>query len=362
MKKVSVIVPFYNAERYIEDCITMLLKQSLDNYEIILINDGSTDRSLQICEKYIADDRIKLINKSNTGAWDTRNVGIEHSNSEYIMFVDCDDRVGSEWLEKMYKSITSDKVDLVISGQFDWIVTPGEKNQYRKVIVKEEYFPDKTTFLNNIVKLRKMGIGDVLWNKIYRADIIKKNKIRFNNIRRGEDVHFNLDYYNYVNKCRVVELYEYLYKVESDNLPWKKYGENYYGLVEDEYSFVRSKLSRWNVLNETSLQFQAKHLIYGLFDHIRGLILDKKQSRKLILDFIHEVIEREYCQEALENYNSDFSLVSLFVYFLKKRKLTLALNIMYLQIVGAWTKESIRKISIRDYMKNRRYNKQLESI
>ena len=160
----------------------------------------------------------------------------------------------------------------------------------------------------------------------------------------------------------MVELYEYLYKVESDNLPWKKYGENYYGLVEDEYSFVRSKLSRWNVLNETSLQFQAKHLIYGLIDHIRGLILDKKQSRKLILDFIHEVIEREYCQEALENYNSDFSLVSLFVYFLKKRKLTLALNIMYLKIVGAWTKESIRKISIRDYMKNRRYNKQLESI
>lgn len=362
MKKVSVIVPFYNAERYIESCITMLLKQSLDNYEIILINDGSTDKSLEICEKYASCDKIKLISKKNTGAWDTRNVGIEHSNSEYIMFIDCDDRFSSNWLEKMYKSITSDKVDLVISGQFDWIVTPGKKDQYSKVIVKEEYFSDKFTFLNNIVKLRKMGIGDVLWNKIYRADIIKENEIRFKKIRRGEDVHFNLDYYNYVDKCKVIELYEYLYKVESDNLPWKKYGENYYGLVEDEYSFVRSKLCSWGVLNEVSLQFQSRHLVYGLIDHIRGLILDKKQPRKVILDFINEVIERKYLQEAVENYSFDFSLVSLFVYLLKNRKVSLALNVMYIKIVGAGIKEVIGKLSVKDYLKNHRYNKELETI
>ena len=95
MKNLSVIVPVYNAERYIEDCINMLLKQTLDNFEVILVNDGSTDKSLAICQKYTNDNRIKLINKSNSGAWDTRNVGIENSNGNYIMFIDCDDRFGS---------------------------------------------------------------------------------------------------------------------------------------------------------------------------------------------------------------------------------------------------------------------------
>ena len=351
--KVSIIIPVYNGEIYLKRCLESIINQTLKEIEIIVVNDGSTDKSKDIILTYCnADNRIKFINKKKEGVSVARNKGIEMATGQYLFFCDCDDYIEIDGIEEMYNIAIEKDTDIVIFNSFigksklNVVKFPKEK----KIVEKKVLVNANTDFFL-----------PYLWRNLYKNTELQ-NKIRFNNIRRGEDVHFNLDYYNYVNKCRVVELYEYLYKVESDNLPWKKYGENYYGLVEDEYSFVRSKLSRWNVLNETSLQFQAKHLIYGLFDHIRGLILDKKQSRKLILDFIHEVIEREYCQEALENYNSDFSLVSLFVYFLKKRKLTLALNIMYLQIVGAWTKESIRKISIRDYMKNRRYNKQLESI
>ena len=362
MKNLSVIVPFYNAERCIEDCINMLLKQTLDNYEVILINDGSTDQSLAICQRFINDDRIKLINKLNSGAWDTRNVGIENSNGNYIMFIDCDDRFSPEWLEKMYREITESKTDLVISGQYDWIVTSGKKDKYQKVIVKEEYFLNNQSFLSNVLKLREMHVGDVLWNKIYRADIIKENNIRFNNFRRSEDVDFNLQYYHYVNKCKVVEIYEYFYRVESNNPPWKKYGENYYKLVEDEYSFIRTRLNEWCLLDKESLQIQSKYLINGLIDYIRGLILYEKQSYKFILNYMNEVLNREYFQEALNSYNDQSILISLFVACLRNHNLYLSLGVIYIKIVGKWIKDKIRKLSIRDYINNRKVVKQIEEM
>jgi len=92
MMKVSIIVPIYNAERYLGECIESILTQSYRNIEAILVNDGSTDCSLSICESYARkDDRIRIINKANSGVSDTRNVGIEAATGEYVCFSDADD-------------------------------------------------------------------------------------------------------------------------------------------------------------------------------------------------------------------------------------------------------------------------------
>lgn len=114
MDKISVIIPVYNGENYLARCIESLINQTYKNIELIFLNDGSTDKSLDILKKYQKKDkRIKIIDKANTGVSDTRNIGIEKSTGEYLCFCDCDDIYEKKYLELMYKTIKEKKVDIV---------------------------------------------------------------------------------------------------------------------------------------------------------------------------------------------------------------------------------------------------------
>ena len=115
MCKVSIIVPIYNAEKYLERCLDSLISQSFRDIEILAINDGSIDRSLEILKRYESiDNRIKIINNSNVGVSETRNIGIMESKGEFIVFVDSDDWIDKDMIEKMYKFMTNEKSDMVI--------------------------------------------------------------------------------------------------------------------------------------------------------------------------------------------------------------------------------------------------------
>lgn len=117
MVKVSVIVPIYNAEKYLYKCIDSIINQTYKNLEIMLINDGSTDKSEEIVSSF-NDSRIKYIKKKNTGVGNTRNVGIKKSTGDYVMFVDSDDYIELNCVEKMMTKVEQEKCDLVISNYF----------------------------------------------------------------------------------------------------------------------------------------------------------------------------------------------------------------------------------------------------
>jgi len=115
--KVSVIVPVYNVEMYLEECLDSIIKQTFNDIEIILVNDGSTDRSLEIMELYASRDaRITVLNQSNRGVSVARNTGMEHASGEYILFVDSDDRIVSDAVEKLYRKALETGADLVIGN------------------------------------------------------------------------------------------------------------------------------------------------------------------------------------------------------------------------------------------------------
>lgn len=112
---ISIVIPVYNVEKYIDDCLISVLNQSYSNIEIILVNDGSTDRSGQICDKYLEQDkRIKVIHKKNGGLSDARNVGIENSIGKYITFIDSDDIVTDDFIYYLYNLIVKYKVDMSV--------------------------------------------------------------------------------------------------------------------------------------------------------------------------------------------------------------------------------------------------------
>lgn len=340
MSKISIIIPFYNAENCIEDCIKMALNQTFKDFELIMVNDGSEDGGLEVVQYYAQHDpRIIVIDKPNTGAWDTRNKGIEIASSEYLMFIDCDDLFDNTWFESMYRTISQEKTDLVVCGHTDMSIYSNNAIKYYKIPVERKKIGTKEEFLRNIIYLREKGVGDTLWNKIYKTKIIKENKIKFRPLRRGEDVIFNMEYYGYVNSCYILDEAHYTYKVEMYNLPWQKYSDNYYGLVEDEYRMVKENLIEWRVFEEEAKLFQANHLMNGFMDQLKNLLYSKNKKDKEIIEIMKQIIKSESYKEALKYCKFKQPLNQLFVFTIERNQLLLSLHVIRLRLLSAKLKQ-----------------------
>ncbi len=179
MTDISIIVPVYNAEKYLKKCLDSLVNQTKKELEFILINDGSTDKSEEIIKTY-KDKRIKYFKNKNQGIGKTRNFGIEKSSGKYIMFLDSDDYFSSDACEILYKEAEKEKADLIV---FDYYrVEKGNLNE-----VKIESF-NATNIKADSSLLLKINLGPC--NKIYKTDLIKNNGIKFEESLKYEDTLF----------------------------------------------------------------------------------------------------------------------------------------------------------------------------
>ncbi|MCE2196182.1 glycosyltransferase family 2 protein [Streptococcus thermophilus] len=210
---VSIIVPVYNIEKYIEKCITSLRKQSYTNLEIILVNDGSTDNSRNICKYFEAiDDRVTVLDKINGGLSDARNYGIAHSKGEYIVFVDGDDTVELEFVFELHKSITTHKSDISVCS-FN-LVDESFRKYGEEILNLSEGEADGKKLLLEV--LTSYGYKYVVaWNKMYKREIFdvlsfEKNKIY-------EDEYINYKLFWFFNKVSIVKkpLYNYVQRPGS---------------------------------------------------------------------------------------------------------------------------------------------------
>lgn len=192
MDLISIIVPIYKSEKYINKCIDSIINQSYKNIEVILVDDGSPDNCPQICDEYaLVDKRIKVIHKGNSGVSASRNAGIEASSGKYIMFCDSDDFVHPMWCELLHNAINIEGIDLGICGYF--FVEPNSKQ-----IVNEKIYSSpllqvigKNQFFNLYIK----EFINMPWNKIYKRDIIVKNNLKMDeNICYNEDLIFVMKY------------------------------------------------------------------------------------------------------------------------------------------------------------------------
>lgn len=177
MNKVSIIIPVYNSEKYIGKCLDSIISQTYSNYEIIVVNDGSTDGSKEVIESYTKKypEKIWFINQENKGVANTRNDCIKRANGKYIMFIDNDDWIDSDYVETFINAIEKDDLDVVIGG-------------YRR--------PSDTGKIIRNVELKDEEWSKFIvaapWAKIYKKDYLIKNKIEFLDANIGEDVYFNL--------------------------------------------------------------------------------------------------------------------------------------------------------------------------
>ena len=178
MVDISIIVPIYNASKYLKKCLDSLVNQTKKELEFILINDGSTDDSESIIKSY-KDDRIKYFKRSNHGIGKTRNFGISKSTGKYIMFLDSDDYLKTDACEVLYEKIEKEKLDLVVCDFY----------RVNSSVLEEKINDFKNTSLKDNPKLL-LDINLAPWNKIYRNDLIKDNKIKFMEDLKYEDAPF----------------------------------------------------------------------------------------------------------------------------------------------------------------------------
>lgn len=224
---ISVIVPVYNVEKYLSKCMDSLVKQTFEEIEIITVNDGSTDSSLEVLMEYARKDgRIKVIDKLNEGVSVARNTALEQISGDYVMFVDSDDWIDLDTCEKTLQTMQKYNCDVVIWSYIREFST----HSVPKIIFEQDIIFHKSQVSTDLHRRFAGGIGKELakpenldalctiWGKLYKASIIKQNNIKFEDIRNlgtYEDGIFNLYLFKHVDKA--VFMNKYFYHYRKDN-------------------------------------------------------------------------------------------------------------------------------------------------
>lgn len=264
MDKVSIIVPIYQAEKYLAECLNSIIKQTYKNIEIILIEDGCSDKSGAICDEYAEiDERIIVCHNKNHGVSYSRNYGIKKAKGKYILFVDSDDTIDKHYVENFVNVITSYNYDIVVCGyeKIDLINNNKEKyliNKYDEIfsgLLKDDYCLLEPFLLTP-------------WGKLYKTELIKKNNIFFpEDCNIAEDQIFNYQYLRLVKKYLFINkpMYKYFYRNVS-SLTSNRNIKNFFSEIKNlevKKLFLKSidLKDGERILNENSISLIGFYLI-----------------------------------------------------------------------------------------------------
>ena len=247
----SIIVPIYNAEKYLAPCIKSILAQSITNFELLLVNDGSTDNSGEICEEYASkDSRVHVFHKPNGGVSSARNLGIREAHGEWITFCDSDDLVYPNWLNN-YILEENTNIDLIQQSVI------ADQNIFQGKMCPEYGYINKCKPLDFIKIMHECNALGYVWIKAFRKSILTANGIHFNeNIVYKEDELFVLDYLPHCRLCKIVQRNGYQYFVPDFKKKYACVDESYY------YEHFISSLNSLHINKTDSLirSFRDKHI------------------------------------------------------------------------------------------------------
>ena len=252
---VSIIVPIYNAEQYLRRCVDSILNQEYTDYELLLVNDGSTDASGDICEEYgDQDPRVIVIQKENTGVSDSRNRALDRARGKYLQFLDSDDWITPDATRLFVRAAEEYGCDMVIS---DFYRVVGERLS-PKGDIEEEGVLTREEFAAHMMENPADFYYGVLWNKLYRRDIVEEHKLRMDtDISWCEDFMFNLEYIRYAKVFYALHAPIYYYVKRKGSLASQginisktvkmklnvfEYYNNFYKHVLEEEDYEKNRL------------------------------------------------------------------------------------------------------------------------
>lgn len=306
MSKVSVIVPIYNAEKVLDRCIKSIINQTLCDFELILINDGSKDNSLNICKKYERQDkRIIIIDKNNEGCIATRRKGVEVSKSEYIMFVDADDWIDRRIIEILYNETIESNVDVTVCNMYKIIgdrvfIKKKNKSAYFnevKVYSEEEIRKDLV-----VAYIHGHPFPSSLCAKLYKRELLVSSGKYLNSISFfGEDLYYNLEIFLKANRVKILDKSLYFYRAGGNTSKYMSYlfndivsGYKIQKEVIEEY-YNDTKQQRLNGISIMLLN-TFKTCLYNLFN--------SKHTQREMKELIKMYVSNDCITESVNNEGS----------------------------------------------------------
>lgn len=310
MPELSVVVPVYNTGRILKYSIAEILGQSYSDFELILVDDGSTDGSGSICDAFAdRDHRISVIHKSNGGAGSARNAGIEKASGTFIIFPDADDFCKPDMFRMMMRTAHKGDVDLVICS-YENVKVDGEGNrsdiQTQKLFDVAADSPEAAREL--WFKLRRINISllNTPWNKIYKKSIIDQYRIRFPDIRRAQDAVFNLYYYDHISSVTVIGDSLYQYNANDAVRTGKKFPKDAYKCFIEYNRVMEQIINGWGMYDGEYKALCDNNLL-GNIDSCVELCNNpvwNLTSREKI-EYLNHLMSDQYLRDRLIHYSGD---------------------------------------------------------
>ena len=301
--KVSIIVPVYNVDNVLHYCVDSILAQTYNDFELILVDDGSTDKSGEICDRYADEnDKIKVVHIENSGVSKARNTGIEIAKGDYICFIDSDDFISEDYIEELLKAHNQFSDCENIWCGFQTVTDYNSSNPKTNLASNSEKYSFYSR--SEIMTLHEKWLSQMPWNKLFKTSIIKENNIRFpDDLSLGEDLLFNLHYLDNSNGAIAVinKPLNFYLRTEKESLD-NKYYPNLFDLYKRINSILFCYINKWNcderqqVLYYNSCFYSYEKVLRNTF-HPNSEIKRKYRYNRLIMkseDF-RKVLNKSNC-------------------------------------------------------------------
>lgn len=339
MVKVSIIVPVYNVKDYLERSINSVLNQSYKNWELILIDDGSTDGSAEICDRYSSEnEKIVVKHQKNSGSGIARQNGVDIAKGEYLCFLDPDDYLNKKALENNVSIISSSNPDVIVNGYYQI-----QKSMFNKIRI-EKKTPKIVGYYNidefkQVFKQYIMLNPRSLWNKLYKKSFLFESGIKFTDQRVGQDALYNFEVYRYVNNIYIDNNAYYYYDTLREGSAVKKYNPN---RVQYEINIINSYKKLFNSWGEIEnyndiILNEYWNLVMMELKNINNNSGKLKMDEKIAkINNLLDIDEVNNAISELNNQNNKKVSQLLFLKLIKKKNYWLMIGIvkLYINLVG----------------------------
>lgn len=269
--KITVIMPVYNVENYIRNCIDSLIAQTFKDWELIAVDDGTPDKSGEICDEYAKQDsRITVIHKENGGAPSARNTAIPLAKGKYLYFMDSDDWAEPTMLEDMYNKAEETDAQLVVAGYYIDTYYSDEECYTQQQSLPSKDFKTQREFREYAYKMFDKNLLYTPWNKLFLTKYITDNNIRFKNTF-WDDFPFNLDVVRDVERVALMEQKYYHFMRARSDSETAKYRKDMYEKREEEHGWMLSLYEHWVISDENSLEMIYRRYIERIIGCIENV-------------------------------------------------------------------------------------------